>query len=166
MCAPPRNVHYLSAGAARAAAVLAAGAAFAHVLAGRTAVLPRVPPGRPGKSCRRELPPLRAVLDGLDGPGLPAAGGHAGLDPGGRPGLGAHARAGSGIAVTGVARSSSGTAARAVPAVRGSPARPLSATAAGMPAAEAADLPRRMAGRHRLPGALRRATQKLPSSAR
>jgi len=38
------DVHYLSTGGARAAAVLAADAAYAHVLAERTAVLPRVPP--------------------------------------------------------------------------------------------------------------------------
>ncbi len=46
-----------------------------------------------------------------------------------------------------MAKSSFGTATRAVPVVRGSPARPLSATAAGMPAAEAADLVLRMAVR-------------------
>jgi hypothetical protein len=44
-----------------------------------------------------------------------------------------------------------------VPVVRGSSARPLFVTAAGMPAAGAADLVRRMAGRYRLPDALRRA---------
>jgi len=43
------DVHYLSTGGARAAAVLAADAALAHVLAERTAVLPRVPPYRPGE---------------------------------------------------------------------------------------------------------------------
>ena len=53
------GVHYLSTGGARAAAVLAADAAFAHVLAERTAVLPRVPPYRPGEFSLRELPPLR-----------------------------------------------------------------------------------------------------------
>jgi hypothetical protein len=35
------DVHYLSTGGARAAAVLAADAAFAHVLAERTALVPR-----------------------------------------------------------------------------------------------------------------------------
>jgi deoxyribonuclease V len=60
------DVHYLSTGA-RAAAVLAADAAFAHVLAGRTAVISRVPPYRPGEFYLRELPPLRAVLDDLRG---------------------------------------------------------------------------------------------------
>ena len=54
------DVHYLGTGGARAAAVLAADAAFARVLAERTAVLPRVPPNRPGEFYLRELPPLRA----------------------------------------------------------------------------------------------------------
>jgi deoxyribonuclease V len=44
-----------------------------------------------------------------------------------------------------------------VPVVRGSSARPLFVTAAGMPTAAAADLVRRMAGRYRLPDALGRA---------
>jgi deoxyinosine 3'endonuclease (endonuclease V) len=52
------DVHYLSTGGARAAAVLAADAAFAHLLADRTALVPRVPPYRPGQFYRRELPPL------------------------------------------------------------------------------------------------------------
>jgi hypothetical protein len=53
------EVHYLSTGGARAAAVLAADVAFAHMLADRTAVVPPVPPCRPGEFYRRELPPLR-----------------------------------------------------------------------------------------------------------
>ena len=57
----------------------------------------------------------------------------------------------------GVAKSRFRTATHAVPVVRGSSARPLFVTAAGMPAADAADLVRRMAGRYRLPDALRRA---------
>ena len=45
------DVHYLSTGA-RAAAVLAADAAFAHVLAERTALVSRVPPtGRDSSTC-------------------------------------------------------------------------------------------------------------------
>ena len=42
------DMHYLRTGGARAAAVLAADAAFAHVLAEHTAVVPRVAPYRPG----------------------------------------------------------------------------------------------------------------------
>ncbi len=83
--------------------------------------------------------------------------GYADLDPGGRPGLGARARAEFGIPVIGVAKSRFRTATHAVPVLRGSSARPLFITAAGMPAADAADLVRRMAGRYRLPDALRRA---------
>ena len=64
------DVHYRSTGGARAAAVLAADAAFAHVLAERTALVPRVPPYRPGQFSLRELPPLRAVLEDLSGLGL------------------------------------------------------------------------------------------------
>ena len=151
------DVHYLSTGGARAAAVLAADAAFAHVLAERTAVVPWVAPYRPGEFYLRELPPLRAVLDDLSGLGLLVVDGYVDLDPGGRPGLGAHAHAEFGIPVIGVAKSRFRTATHAVPVVRGSSGRPLFVTAAGMPAADAADLVRRMAGRYRLPDALRRA---------
>jgi deoxyribonuclease V len=143
------DVHYLSSGGARAAAVLAADAAFAHVLAERTALVPQVAPYRPGEFYLRELPPLRAVLLVVDG--------YADLDPAGRPGLGARAHAEFGIPVIGVAKSRFRTATHAVPVVRGSSARPLFVTPAGMPATDAADLVRDMAGRHRLPDALRRA---------
>lgn len=118
---------------------------------------PRVPPYQPGEFYLRELPPLHAVLDGLSGLGLLVVDGYADLDPGGRPGLGAHAHAAFGIPVIGVAKSRFRTATHAVPVVRGSAVRPLFVTAAGMPGAEAAELVRRMAGRHRLPDALRRA---------
>jgi hypothetical protein len=46
------DVHYLSNGGARAAAVLAADAAFAYVLAERTAAVARVPAYRPGEFSR------------------------------------------------------------------------------------------------------------------
>ena len=151
------DVHYLATGGARAAAVLAADAAFACVLAERTAVVPWVPPCRPGEFCLRELPPLRAVPDDLSGLGLLVVDGYADLDPGGRPGLGAHAHAEFGIPVIGVAKSRFRTVTHAAPVQRGSSARPLFVTAAGMPPADAADLVRRMAGRYRLPDALRRA---------
>jgi hypothetical protein len=63
----------------------------------------------------------------------------------------------SGIPMIGVAKSRFRTATHAVPVVRGSSVRLLFVTRAGMPGAEAADLVRRMAGRYRLPDALRRA---------
>ena len=141
------DVPYLSTGGARAAAVLAE----------RTAALPRVAPYRPGEFYLRELPPLRAVLEDLSELGLLVVDGYGDLDPSGRPGLGAHAHTESGIPVIGVAKSRFRTATHAVPVVRGSAVRPLFVTAAGMPGAEAAGLVRRMAGRYRLPDALRRA---------
>jgi deoxyribonuclease V len=116
-----------------------------------------VPPYRPGQFYRRELPPLRAVLDDLSGLGLLVVGGYADLDPRGRPGPGARAHAEFGIPVIGVAKSRFRTATHAVPVLRGSSRRPLFVTAAEMPAADAADLIRRAAGRYRLPDALRRA---------
>jgi len=151
------DVHYLSTGGARAAAVLATDAAFAHMLAERTAVVPQAAPYRPGEFYRRELPPLCAVLEDLSELGLLVVDGYADLDPDARPGLGAHVHAEFGVPVIGVAKSRFRTATHAVPVLRGSSVRPLFVTAAGMPAADAADLVRRMAGRYRLPDALRRA---------
>jgi deoxyribonuclease V len=152
------DVHYLPCGAARAAAVVAADASFCHLLADRTGQVAEVAPYQPGQFYLRELPPLRAVLDGLDGMRLLTVDGYADLDPGGRPGLGAWAQAEFGVPVIGVAKTAFRTATHAVPVVRGeSSARPLYVTAAGMPRHEAADLVRRMAGRYRLPDALRRA---------
>jgi deoxyribonuclease V len=59
--------------------------------------------------------------------------------------------------VIGVAKSRFRTATHAVPVLRGSSARPLFVTAAGMPAADAAELVQHMSGRYRLPDALPRA---------
>lgn len=151
------DVHYLSSGDARAAAVLSSDVTFSAVLAERTAVLADVPSYQPGEFYLRELPPLRAVLRDINGLGLLVVDGYADLDPGGRPGLGAHAHAEFGIPVIGVAKSAFRTATHAIPVRRGTSMRPLFVTAAGMPRADAADLVRHMAGRFRLPDALRRA---------
>ncbi len=152
------DVHYLPGGGARAAAVVAADAAFSQLLADRTGQVAGVPPYQPGQFYLRELPPLHAVLDGLEGLRLLIVDGYADLDPGGRPGLGAWAHAEFGVPVIGVAKTAFRTATHAIPVVRGQrSARPLYVTAAGMPRPEAADLVRRMAGRYRLPDALRRA---------
>ena len=151
------DVHYPDTGGARAAAVLAANAVFAHVLAERTAAVARAPSYRPGEFYLRELPRLRAVLADLSGLRLLVVDGYADLDPSGWPGLGAYAHAEFGIAVIGVAKSRFRPATHAIPVTRGSSVRPLFVTSAGMPAADAASLVRRMAGRYRLPDALRRA---------
>jgi deoxyribonuclease V len=58
--------------------------------------------------------------------------------------------------VIGVAKTAFGTATHAIPVLRGTSARPLYVTAAGMSRADAAELVRQMAGRYRLPDALRR----------
>ncbi|MGH3233631.1 MAG: hypothetical protein ACRDOH_10335 [Streptosporangiaceae bacterium] len=91
------DVHYLATGGARAAAVVAADAAFSCLAADRIALVPHVEPHQPGQFWRRELPPLRAALDGLDQMALLIIDGYADLDPGGRPGLGARASEESGV---------------------------------------------------------------------
>jgi deoxyribonuclease V len=153
------DVRYGKSGGARAAAVVAADTAFARVLAERTAVVPQVGPYRPGEFYRRELPPLRAVLADIGGLGLLVVDGYADLDPAGRPGLGARAHAEFAVPVIGVAKSAFRTATHALPVLRGRSARPLFVTAAGMPRADAAELVRLMAGRYRVPDALRRADE-------
>jgi deoxyribonuclease V len=151
------DVHYRGSGAARAAAVVAADPAFSQVLAEHSAVVAETEPYRPGQFYRRELPPLRAVLSGIGGLGLLVVDGYADLDPDGRPGLGAHAHAEFAVPVIGVAKSPFRTATHATAVLRGNSARPLFVTAAGMPSADAAELVRLMAGRFRVPDALRRA---------
>ena len=152
------DVHYLPSGGARAAAVVAADADFRVLLADRIAQVPEVRAYQPGRFYLRELPPLHAVLDGLAGMRLLVIDGYADLDPAGRPGLGAHAHAEFGVPVIGVAKTAFAAATHAVPVIRGGRStRPLYVTAAGMPRQDAADLVRRMAGRYRLPDALRRA---------
>jgi len=151
------DVHCLASGGARAAAVVAADTAFSRLIADRIAVVPGVEPCQPGRFYLRELPPLRAVLDGLDQMALLIIDGYADLDPDGRPGLGARARDEFGVPVIGVAKSAFRSATHAIAVLRGASARPLCVTAAGMPRADAAGLVRHMAGQHRLPDALRRA---------
>ena len=112
------DVHDLSTGGARAAAAPTADAAFAPVLAGPTAAVPRAAPCRPGVFSPREPRPGARSWPTLSGPGLLAAGGHADLDPDGQPGLGTHVHAESGIPVTGVATSRFRTATRPVPVQR------------------------------------------------
>ena len=151
------DVYYLGSGGARAAAVVATDPAFTRVPAEYTALTPEVLPYQPGEFYLRELPPLHAVLHGIPGLGLLVVDGYADLDPGGRPGLGAHAHTELGIPVIGVAKSAFRTATHAIPVLRGTSARPVFVTAAGMCATEAASLVQNMVGRFRIPDALRRA---------
>jgi len=151
------DVHYLRSGGARAAAVVAADPAFSRLVGERIAMVADVAPYQPGQFYLRELPPLRAVLDGLSGLGLLVLDGYADLDPDGQPGLGARAHQAFGVPVIGVAKTPFRTATHAIEVLRGTSARPLYVTAAGMPQGDAAELVRQMAGQHRLPDALRRA---------
>jgi len=122
----------------------AADAAFSRVLAEHTVMVAEVAAYRPGEFYRRELPPLRAVPAAIDGLGLLVIDGYADLDPAGQPGLGVSAHRVFAVPVTGVATSAFCTATPAVPVLRGTSARPLHVTAAGMPRADAAQLVRRM----------------------
>jgi deoxyribonuclease V len=151
------DVHYPVSGGARAAAVLAADVSFARVLAERVSTVREVLPYRPGEFYLRELPPLRVLLASIGRPRLVVIDGYVDLDPDGSPGLGAYVHAEFGIPVIGVAKSRFRTAAHALPVLRGDSARPLLVTAAGLPRADAAAFVLRMAGRFRVPDALRRA---------
>jgi deoxyribonuclease V len=151
------DLHYLPCGGARAAAVVAADAAFSCLAADRIALVTRVEPYQPGQFWRRELPPLRVVLNGLDMMTLLIIDGYADLDPEGRPGLGARAHEEFGVPVIGVAKTAFRGATHAIEVRRATSTRPLYVTAAGMPRADAADLVRHMTGQYRLPDAMRRA---------
>lgn len=61
------DVHYLASGGARAAAVVAADPAFSRLAGDRIVVVAGVAAYQPGQFYLRELPPLRAVLDGVSG---------------------------------------------------------------------------------------------------
>ena len=149
------DVDYPGSGGARAALVLAGDQAFSKVIAEKTAFVPNVAPYVPGQFYLRELPPLRAVLSGVTGIELLVIDGYVDLTPDGRPGLGTYVHEELGVPVIGVAKTLFAAATHAVPIVRGQATRPLYVTAAGLPAAEAADLVRRMSGGFRLPDALR-----------
>jgi len=150
------DVHYPAGGGAHAALVVAADPRFATVVEERTAFVGGVPPYRAGFFFERELPALRAVLATTAAVDLLIVDGYVDLDPAGRPGLGAHVHAELRRPVVGVAKTAFRAATHAVPVVRGSGARPLFVTAAGLSLTEAAALVTEMAGSHRIPDALRR----------
>lgn len=149
------DVCYLDSGEARAALVVASDPLFGSVGWSRTVISAVTADYDPGRFWRRELPPLRAVLDGVAGFALLVIDGYVDLDPGGRPGLGARVHAEFGVPVIGVAKTFFQGAVHAVPVCRGRSARPLYVTAAGMSADDAARMVARMAGPYRIPDALR-----------
>jgi deoxyribonuclease V len=150
------DVYYPASGGAWAALVLASDRTFAEILAQKTAFVPHAAPYRPGRFFERELPPLRAVLAGVAGIELLVIDGYVDLAPDGRPGLGSYVHEELGVPVIGVAKTPFAAATHAIPVVRGHATRPLYVTAAGIPAADAAEIVHGMSGRFRLPDALRR----------
>ena len=149
------DVHYLDGGNARAALVAAHERGFSPVAWTRTAIVPVVAPYKPGEFYLREMPPLRAVIPAGGELSLIVVDGYVDLDPSGRPGLGAHVHAEFGVPVIGVAKTAFRGASHAAGVLRGGSSRPLYVTAAGMTVAEAGTLVREMAGRFRLPDALK-----------
>jgi deoxyribonuclease V len=151
------DVHYPPGGGAVAALVVADDATFANLVAEHTARLPDAAPYRSGRFAERELPALRAVVAAAGRLDLLVVDGYVQLDGQGSPGLGAHAATAFGLPVIGVAKTRFRSADHAAEVRRGGSVRPLYVTAAGIPLAAAAALVGRMAGRHRVPDALRRA---------
>jgi deoxyribonuclease V len=150
------DVHYPADGGARAALVVADDARFASIVEERTAWRPDVAPYTPGAFFTRELPALRGVLPAPVDVDLLIVDGYVDLDPDGRPGLGAHVHTEFAVPVIGVAKSIFRTATHAVALHRGSATRPLYVTAIGIEMDRAVALIAGMAGRYRLPDALRR----------
>ncbi len=150
------DVHYPGTGGARAACVVASDIRYQNLVAEHVATLAHVAPYRPGEFFARELPALCAVLTKAGPVDLLVVDGYVDLDPAGRPGLGARAYQEFAVPVIGVAKTSFRSATHAVPVCRGQATRPLFVTAAGITRAEAAELVKHMAGRYRLPDALRR----------
>jgi deoxyribonuclease V len=120
---------------------------------------PRWPPYQPGRFFERELPAIEAVLAGIDPVDLLIVDGFVQLAPQGTPGLGAYVHNALSIPVIGVAKSGFRSATHALEVRRGVATRPLYVTAAGIPDTAAAALVAEMAGRYRLPDALRRVDQ-------
>lgn len=150
------DVHYPAADGAMAALIIAGDPTFATITEERTAFLVEVAPYQPGAFYTRELPAIRTVLSGIGRIDLLVIDGYVHLDPDGRPGLGAHAHAEFAVPVIGVAKTAFRSASHAIRVHRSNAERPLYVTAVGIPAEQAADLVRRMAGPYRLPDALRR----------
>lgn len=104
----------------------------------------------PGAFYKRELPPIRALLRRVPfRPALIVIDAYVDLGPD-RPGLGRRLHEETAIPVIGVAKTPF-PGAPAVEILRGSSARPLFVTAAGVDTAEAAELVRGMHGPSRLP---------------
>lgn len=113
----------------------------------------------PGQFYRRELPCVLAILDKVEEPiDLVIVDGYVHLDEAGSPGMGAylHEALGGRVPVVGVAKNRFRTATTAVEILRGTSARPLYVSAAGIEPEAAAAKVRSMHGRFRFPDMLKR----------
>jgi deoxyribonuclease V len=157
------DVHYAGAGATAACVLFRSwldGVECAHAIVHIDAVAPY----RPGQFYRRELPCILRVLAQVDeqlDEQLEAivVDGYVWLDEAKTPGLGAHLflALGGAVAVIGVAKSSYRGSSHAIAVRRGTSARPVFVTAAGIDQAEAARIVAAMHGDHRVPTMLKRA---------
>ncbi|WP_253691123.1 endonuclease V [Cellulosimicrobium protaetiae] len=137
--------------------MLAADPTFRDVLDERTVWVPTVEPYVPGRFFERELPPLLAVLTQVPALDLLIIDGYVTLDPDGTPGLGAHVVRSSTVpTVVGVAKTPFRSATHAAEVLRGTSARPLHVTAAGIDLGSAARLVTDLPGGGRIPDPLRR----------
>ena len=149
------DVHYLADSSARAAIVAARDERFSLISFTETATVPIDAPYQPGAFYLRELPALTSVIPTWETLALIVVDGYVNLDPAGRPGLGQHVHEQFGVPVIGVAKTFFKTATHAAQVRRGRSARPLYVTAAGIPIVDAARVVGEMAGRFRLPAALK-----------
>jgi deoxyribonuclease V len=149
------DVHYMDGARARAAMVGASDEQFSLICQTDTAVVSVGAPYQPGAFYQRELPPLQAVIPAVGRLALIVVDGYVDLDAAGRPGLGAHVYAEFGVPVIGVAKTPFRSATHAAQVLRGRSSRPLYVTAAGMSIADAGRLVGEMAGRFRVPDALK-----------
>jgi len=144
--------------AACAAAVTLLDWADAHPSGESVVHLGQVAPYEPGEFYRRELPCLLAVLETLPPIDVAVIDGYVWLDDAMKPGLGAHLYEALSrrTTVIGVAKSKFRGANHAQEVLRGTSARPLFVTSAGIPPKLAADYVRSMHGAHRIPSILAR----------
>jgi deoxyribonuclease V len=147
---------------ARAACVVARGWADAEPARALVVEVPDARAYAPGRFFERELPCLLAVLERVhERLAAVIVDGYVVLDERGTPGLGGHLHAalGGAVAVVGVAKTAFRGSGFATPVERGTSARPLYVTAAGLEVEHAARLVASMHGAHRIPTLLRHADQ-------
>ncbi len=152
------DIDYRQDGSAAAAGVLFDEWTSGSIVQTATRRIPQVLPYRPGKFFERELPCILEILSVLMlTPETIIIDGYVWLGSDRRPGLGAHlfqALAGA-VPVVGVAKTRFADTPPECAVFRGSSARPLFVTAAGMDEEVARTLVRSMDGDNRMPAMLR-----------